>query len=143
MIYDTKNRIEKQQAISRFHNLLENEKKIELKEKHPRRSINQNSYLHLLLNAFGLQFGYNLQEVKQRFFKELVNPELFYEGEHGNLEKIERWRSTAELNTKELTTAINKFLDYSANNGYRLPEPSDLVWIEELEKEIENNKRFL
>ncbi len=143
MIYSLDREHEKQQAITRFHHLVSKGKKIELKVKNPKRSINQNSYLHLLLNAFGVEFGYSLQEVKQYIFKELVNPEIFNNGDKGDLVIIQEWRSTADLDSKELTIAIERFLNYSAQNGYRLPEPTDLVWIEELEKSIINNKQFL
>lgn len=143
MIYSLDKEHEKQQAITRFHFLIAKGKRIELKVKHPRRSINQNSYLHLILSAFGSHFGYSLEEVKQYIFKEQVNSEIFNNGDKGSLITIQEWRSTADLDTKELTTAIERFLNYSAKNGYRLPEPSDLVWIQELEKQIENNKTYL
>lgn len=38
------------------------------------------------------------------------------------------WRSTADLDTKELTTAIDRFRNYSSKEaGIYLPEPSDLA----------------
>lgn len=143
MIYDLSNEIQRQSAITRFKNLLDNNKKVDLKVKHPRRSISQNSYLHLILSAFGCNFGYTLQETKQYIFKQQVNPEIFYDGDKGKLVNVVVWRSTADLDSKEMTTAIDRFLDYSAKNGYLLPDPSNLVWIEELEKEISKHEQFL
>lgn len=143
MIYNLEIEHEKQQATTRFHHLVKQGKRVELKVKHPRRSIKQNSYLHLLFQAFGLEFGYSSEEVKQYIFKEIVNPEIFNNGETGNLVKIQSWRSTADLDTSEMTISINRFLNYSATNGYRLPEPSDLVWIEEIEKELSKNREYL
>lgn len=143
MIYDTSKEHEKQQAITRFNHLVQKSKRIDLKVKHPKRSISQNAYLHLILSAFGCEFGYSLEEVKQEIFKKVVNKEIFYDGEKDGIITIQQWRSTADLDTGELTTAINRFLNYSAQNGYRLPEPSDLLWIEELEKEVSKNKQFL
>lgn len=143
MIYSLANSLEKEQAITRFNYLLENKKKIELKVKNPKRSISQNSYLHLILSAFGLEFGYTLEEVKQEIFKKEVNPEIFYDGEAGKLKKIERFRSSSDLDSKEMTIAIERFLNYSAKHGYRLPEPKDLIWIEELEKQVNNAKQYL
>lgn len=49
---------------------------VELKEKRGR-SLNQNAYLHLLLSAFGLQYGYTLDEVKTHFYKLVVNKDMF------------------------------------------------------------------
>jgi len=143
MIYDLSNEIQKQQAVTRFKYLLEKKKKIELKVKHPKRSISQNSYLHLILSAFGANFGYTLEETKQFIFKQEVNRETFYNGEKAGLVTVSEWRSTAELDSKEMTVCIDRFLDYSAKNGYLLPDPSNLVWIEQLEQEISNHKQFL
>lgn len=143
MIYDLSIKHEKEQAITRFKYLLEKSKKVDLKEKRDRRSISQNAYLHLILSAFGSEFGYTLEEVKQLIFKQVVNADLFDNGEKGDLIIIQDWRSTSDLDTKEMTLAVNRFLDYSAQNGYRLPEPGDIVWIRELEKQIENNKQYL
>jgi hypothetical protein len=143
MKYDLSNEIDIQKAKVYFAHLIEKKKRIELKVKHPKRSISQNSYLHLILSAFGQNFGYTLAETKQEIFKNLVNLEIFYVGQKGDLVTISEWKSTADLNTKELTLAIDRFLDYSAKNGYLLPDPSNLVWIEQLEQEIENNKQYL
>ena len=145
MIYDLNIPFEKDSAKERFKWLMDKGKKIELKEKRPKRSVSQNAYLHLILSWFGLEFGYNLEEVKQKIFKEIVNPELFYEGEVGKLEKIQRWRSTSDLDTKEMTLAIDRFRDYSAENGYYLPSPDDMVALEYIENEINkhNSKQYL
>jgi len=118
-------------------------KKIELKVKHPRRSIPQNSYLHLILSAFGANFGYTLEETKQYIFKQIVNKDTFYNGEKTGLVTLQEWRSTSDLDSKEMTVCIDRFLDYSSKNGYGLPEPSNLAWIEELEQQVANNKQFL
>lgn len=143
MIYDLSNDIQIQQAKTRFEYLIEKQKKVEIKVKHPKRSISQNSYLHLILSAFGSNFGYTLEETKQFIFKQEVNKDIFYNGEKKGLVTISEWRSTADLDSKELTLCIDRFLDYSAKNGYLLPDPSNLVWIEQLEQEVSNNKQYL
>lgn len=143
MIYNLSTNSEKQQAQTRFDFLSSKGATVEITEKKPIRSINQNSYLHLILSAFGCEFGYTLEEVKQYFFKEHINPDIFNNGEKEGLLNIQDWRSTADLDTKEMTTAIDRFLDYSAKNGYRLPEPSDLVWITELKRTVHNHKQYL
>ena len=143
MIYNTSNRIEKEQAQTRFEYLLKNEKTIEVTEKRKTRSVSQNAYLHLILSAFGLEFGYTMDEVKQYFFKELINPEIFNDGEKHGLITVQSWRSTAGLNTKEMTTAIDRFLNYSAEHGFALPDPKDLSWINQLSNEVQNNKQYL
>lgn len=136
MIYPTNIPAKKQQAVEYFNHLVSKGARIELKEKKYKRTIRQNAYLHLLLTWFGLHFGYTLEEVKQEIFKKQVSPELFYEGEKKGIVTIETWRSTADLDTGELTTAIERFRDFSASHGFPLPEPSDLVWLNDIENEI-------
>jgi len=146
LIYRTSIPLEKQNAIERFKYLIGKEKRIELTEKKKKRSIAQNSYEHLLFNYFGLHFGYTLQEVKQNIFKKVVNPDIFYEGEEEYFgEKVEKWRSTADLKTDENSLAISRFLDFSAQQGFPLPEPKDLVWLETIENELSKHtsKQYL
>ena len=85
MIYETTNHFQKQRAISRFNQLLSKGATIEITEKKSKRSLNQNRYLHLILAWFGYETGYTLEETKQEIFKKIVNPQLFYEGEVGEV----------------------------------------------------------
>jgi hypothetical protein len=141
MIYDPTSKFDCERAIIKIKGFISKGTKFELKAKHPKRSISQNSYLHLILTWFGLETGYTLEEVKQETFKKHVNPQIFYEGEFGKLIKIERWRSTANLDTSEMTLAIDRFRNFSAIEcSIYLPEPSDLAIIQELEIEISKHK---
>lgn len=145
MIYDTKIPALRQKARDRFEWLVSNERRIELKEKKNKRSISQNAYLHLILNWFGLQFGYTLEEVKQEIFKKEVNQDIFYEGQKEGIVIIQQWRSTADLNTGELTLAIDRFRDFSASHDCYLPEPKDMVALQEIENELSKHtsKQYL
>lgn len=144
MIYDPKKQIDVNRAIEKIKYLIANEKIFELKEKRKKRSISQNSYLHLLFSWFALETGYTSEEVKQEIFKKIVNPSTFYDGEFGELIKIERWRSTADLTTDEMTLCIDKFRDYSSKEaGIYLPEPDDLTFLQEIEIQINNQKQYL
>jgi hypothetical protein len=141
MIYDSNSKLDCERAITVLKGFIAKGKKFELKAKHPKRSISQNNYLHLILTWFGIETGYTLEEVKQEIFKKHVNPNIFYEGEFGELIKIERWRSTASLDTAEMTLAIDRFRNFSSIEcSIYLPEPSDLVSIQELEREISKHK---
>lgn len=142
MIYDASNTVHRNQARERLNKLIDSKKIFELKEKRQKRSIAQNSYLHLILTWFAMETGYTLHEAKQEIFKKIVNPDIFYEEQYeGKLVTVERWRSTARLNSKELTTAIDKFRHYSSMEaGIYLPEPSDLVALRDIEIEISRNE---
>ena len=97
--------------------------------------------MHLILSWFGVETGYTLEEVKQDIFKKHLNPTLFYEGEFEGIVKIERWRSTANLGTAEMTLAIDRFRNFASNElGIYLPEPNDLVLLQEIENELSKHK---
>ena len=145
MFFDAKIELDKNRAIERLRFLMDREKRFEIIEKREKRSISQNSYLHLILSWFGLEFGYTLDEVKQSIFKKHVNPELFYEGTKEGVIDIERWRSTADLNTEEMTIAIDRFRDFSSKLGCYLPQPDDMASINEMERQlsIKSSKQYI
>lgn len=143
MIYNPSNPLHKKQAIERINYFLTSGKRFELKAKNDRRSISQNSYLHLILTWFGIETGYTTEEVKQEIFKKHVNSSLFYEGQKEKIHGIitEHWRSTANLDTAEMTLAIDRFRNFSSIElGIYLPEPKELALIQELENEISKHK---
>lgn len=149
MIYNTSEPLERNQFIEKAKYYIQKGKRVELKVKHPRRSIAQNSYLHLILTWFGLEIGLTMAEVKLEIFKKHVNPTLFYDGEVESKVPgitVERWRSSASLDTAEATLAIDRFRNFaSVECGIYLHEPTDLVAIQQLENEISKhqNQEFL
>jgi len=149
MIYNATNPLQKNQAIEKLKYFISKGKTFELKAKHPKRSISQNSYLHLILTWFAIETGYTMEEVKQEIFKKHVNSAIFYEGEfEGKIQgfKIERWRSTASLDTADATLAINRFRNFANNElGIYLPEPKELALLQDLENEISKhtNQEYL
>lgn len=75
-----------------------------------------------------------------------MNPDIFefeYANKKTGLIRID-YRSTANLTKEELTLAINRFRDYSSKEAkIYLPEPRDLIFLREIEIQIENNKQYL
>lgn len=142
MIYKTTNLHHRQRAIERFKSLLDKKATIELIEKKPKRTIKQNRYLHLILGWFAYEYGESIEYVKQVFFKQIVNPKIF-KTEFVNKktgEVRDDYRSTASLDTRELTIAIEKFRDYSSlEAGIYLPSPDEKEFIEFAEIELKNN----
>lgn len=146
MIYDLANNMEKESAIHRFKNLLDKGKRVEIKTKHPRKSVSHNAYAHLLFSWFALQYGDTMDYIKQNIFKQLVCPEIF-KTKYTNPktgEIREAWRSFAELDSGETTIAIDKFRTWSSKEaGIYLPEPSDMAALNEIEKQVNNNSKYL
>jgi hypothetical protein len=103
----------------------------------PKRSLNQNSYLHLIIGAFGQHFGYTLDEAKQ-IYKEMNKGIYAYV-------KKERtfYRSSADLSKEEMAKSIDLFREKSDEAGYPLPLATDQGWLREIENAIEQSKYYL
>lgn len=146
MIYNLSIDYEKQQAVTRFKNLLDKGKKVELKVKHPKKSVSHNAYAHLLFSWFALEYGDTMEYIKQEVFKKLVNPVIFkteFVNEKTG-EVRESWRSFADLDSGEATIAIDRFRTWSSKEaGIYLPEPGDIAFLEEIEKQISNQSKYL
>ena len=134
MIYDLKNRIDRQRAEKRFVQLMAESVKIELKKK-VKRSLNQNSYLHVIIDYYANETGYTRIEAKQIY--KSVSPEI-YEYEKNGTVFI---RSSADLSKSEMAATIEKFRNESSSqSGVYLPSADEKEFLEECEREIQHNK---
>lgn len=124
-------------ALNYLLELTQHGKLAEVKKVSPRRSLSQNSYLHLLISAFGAHFGYNLDEAKA-IYKEL-NASIYKYEKKGRI----FWRSSAELDKEEMAKSIDRFMQKSAEHGYPLPLASNIEWLQQIENEIERSKYYL
>ena len=145
MIYDFKNPFDREKAEEYFNKLLSERAIVEVKKKRPNRSLNQNAYLHVILSYFGVEYGCSMDEVKLDFFKRLCNKTLFERtitNKQGKEIKI--LRSSDDLDSMEMTTAIERFRNWSsAVAGIYLPSPDEDSFILHIQKEIERNKEFI
>ena len=131
MIIDSSNQVEVIRAEQRFKWLVEHKKTFELKEKRTKRTYSQNNYLHLLLSYFGLELGYTLAESKQMY--KGLNKDVFIYQKNGQ----QFIRSSADLDTKEMTITIDRFKNFaSVEAGVYLPEASDVIYLNYIESEI-------
>jgi len=145
MLYDTSNPLDKANFILRCKKLAESGKVVELKEKKPKRSLPQNSYLHLILGYFAAKSGNTLEYVKLYYFKCLCNKELFVRQKRDKY-MGDTWtvRSSTDLDTGEMTTAIERFRNWSANEAdIYLPSPENERMLEMAEIEIEKKKNYI
>ncbi len=142
MIYDLKKESDK--ADVRYEHLKKKGAVVELTEK-TNRSLNQNSYLHLLFGIFAIEYGCSIRFVKDRFFKETVNPDLFVTKRRDKiLGDIIELRSSADLSVEEMTTAIDRFKIWSSQEaGIFLPDSFTKEERYELERLMDRNKRYL
>lgn len=118
-------------------------KVVEIKEVKPRRSLNQNAFLHLLLGAFGSHLGLSLDEAKALYKRLPGNKALYIKHfEQGGVQ-FEYERSSAKLDKDEMTKSIETLREWSAKMGYPLPTADDKEWLMRIENEIEKNERYL
>lgn len=143
MVYDLSSDFQRKSFLARMDNLMEKGAVVELSEK-AFRSPNQNRYLHLLIGVVAIETGNTLEDAKKWYFKETCNPDLFHvqhRDKMGNC--IDHIRSTAELTKEEMSTAIDRFKRWGAENGIYMPNPDDASLLKAIEIEMGRMKSYL
>lgn len=143
MQYDLKSEFQLKAFQSKVEKLLEKGAVVELSEK-TFRSRNQNSYLHLLIGVVAMETGTTLDYCKEWYFKRLCNKDLFvttradrYAGQ------VEVVRSSADLTKEEMSTAIDRFKRWGAENGIYMPNPGDESLLREIAVEMGRMSKYL
>ena len=145
MVYNLSNALDAQNAETRLQQLKKKGCVIELTEKKPKRSIKQNSYLHLILGYFATQTGDTPEWVKQQYFKKLCNPDIFIGERHDRfLGTVKYIRSSSELTTDQMNMAIERFRNWAAAEaGIYLPDPLSHEEILLMQIEVEKHRSNL
>ncbi|WP_372776480.1 hypothetical protein [Mangrovibacterium sp.] len=126
--------------------LLKNGKRFEIVEKRKIRTDRQNRYLHLILSYFALQVGETLDYIKQEIFKKEINPDIFktIRVNPKSGKKRTDWRTTAGLNTKEMSVSIDRFRRWcSQKTGIYIPEANEHQFLDQIQNEVEQNRHWL
>lgn len=145
MLYDLSNEYE----IAKFRDAVEkhiqSQHVVNLARKLPQRSNQQNRYFYVILGYFGAEYGLSIEEVKQDIFKRECNPELFVRSKTNKRGLLVNYlRSSSELTTGEMTTAINRFRNWASSVAQiYLPSPNEQQFLLHCEKIIEQNKEFI
>lgn len=137
MIYNLADPTELKACRNRVSYLARKKRRVTVTEKQPNRSLSQNSYLHLLIAAFGAHFGYTLEESKLVYKQ--VNSAVYYYKKKGRT----FIRSSADLKKDEMARTIDHFMEKSKEAGYALPLATDQEWLMQIENEIERNRHYL
>lgn len=145
MVYNLNQPLDVQNAKTRLELLIKRGCIVEIVEKKPKRSLNQNAYLHLLLGYFASQTGNTLEWVKQQYYKKLCNPDIFIgEREDLFLGRVKYVRSSADLRVDEMKLSIDRFRNWSASEaGIYLPEATSEAELASLAIEVERYKTYL
>ena len=124
MNYDLTNKENRLRFIRRCNFLLKNQRTNVCLIDESNRTLNQNSYIHVLCRVLAQDIGVTEQYAKQVYFKELANRDIFITTTKDPLtgEFIKITRSTCDLTIQEMRRAIDGFIRWAAENGYALPE---------------------
>jgi len=134
-------------ARIRLEFLIQKGATIEVTEKKKKRTVQQNRYLHLILGWFALEYGETLEYVKTEFFKSLSKDIFLYNRiNYKTGEERTTYRSSREVDTRQMTIAIERFRDWSSQKaGIYLPRANEHKFLEEIEREMNkyNNNLYL
>lgn len=143
MTYDFKIELDLLKADARWEALKQKGAVVELIEKKTR-TLNQNSYVHLIIGVVAMETGNTLEFTKEHYFKRLVNPDIFVRTKEDRLVgKVDYLRSSANLTKEEMTQAIDKFRTWAASEGYYLPSPDDRSLLESIEYQMGKQRQYL
>ena len=145
MIYDLNTEIDRERLTKRVTALFSARKVVEVKVYQPKRTNAQNRYLHAILGEFAMQTGNTLEETKTEYFKKYCNADFFLVRKTlKHIGTIEALRSSAELDTAEMTTAIERFRNWSASEaGIYLPSPDEEAYLAAIEAEMQRHRDWL
>jgi hypothetical protein len=124
-------------AQVRLNKLKADTSTIEIVKVNPKRTIQQNKYIHVLFALFGIEFGYTLDESKTLLKRECSW--MTYEKQGKKF-----LRHTSTMQTDELTMFIEWIRTFSAQAGLYLPTPLEyqeaMVYID---NQINSHKEYL
>lgn len=145
MYFDLAKETDQKRLLTRVQYLIEKQKKVDVTEKREKRTLSQNSYLHLLLTWFAIETGNTVEFVKQEYFKKLCNSDIFtFEKEDRFLKTVQITRSSSDIDTKQMTTAIDRFRNWSsAEAGIYLPEANEDQFLEHIQQEMQRQRQWL
>ena len=145
MIYDLSRPLDRERMKKRINALYSAQKVVEVSEVRPKRSNAQNRYLHVIIGEFAMQTGNTLEYTKQEYFKKHCNSDLFVEKRQDKwVGDIEVLRSSATLDSGEMTIAIERFRNWASSEaGIYLPSPDEEAYLMAIEVEMSKHREYL
>ena len=145
MLFNLENEYEVPRFKEYVNRLFREKAVVEVKRKHPARTLSQNSYLHLLVGYFATEYGCGADEAKVDFFKRECNRDLFCRTRANRKgARVDYLRSSAELTTAEMTLAIDRFRNWSAAKaGIYLPAANEFQMLAYARQQTEGAREFV
>jgi len=137
MLLDLSKTIDNKKFRDYANLLISKEYKVSLQKIIPKRTIQQNKYLHVCITLFAIEFGYTLEESKT-LLKRLCDFMKYEKNGNKFLKK------TSLLDSSELTKFIEWIRNYAGVNGLYIPTSEEYISNRfEIDKEIEKSKQYL
>lgn len=144
-LYDTAQSYDAQRVRQRLEFLIGKGRLVDLTDR-SRRCTAQNSYMHVCIGIVAMETGYPMDYVKDEWFKKLVNPQTFRDGEIRDPytgQTVTRWRSSSSLSTEEMTLCVDRWRHWAAQQGWYIPSPEEEAMIRQAAAEIDRQRQFL
>ena len=120
-----------------FTKLVESNSKIELKKIIKTRSISLNSYLHVCISLFAIEYGYTLEESKT-LLKRMCNFMTYEKNGSKFLKK------TSKLDDSECSKFVEWIRNYSSQQGLYILDAEEYKTNKfTIDKDINNHKQYL
>ena len=120
-----------------FKTMVVSKFKIELKRILPNRSISINSYLHVCISLFSIEFGYTLEESKTLLKRKCS----FMIYEKNGLKFLKK---TSMLDNLECSKFVEFIRNYAAQQNLYIPDAEEYKTNKfNIDKEINKNKEYL
>lgn len=145
MLFDLSNPYDCERAKTRLQSLIDKHSpSVELTER-KQRSDPQNRYLHVCIGIVAMETGNTMDYVKRCYFKAHCNADLFVTGRYDTRlqQNVRTLKSSRDLSTEDMTTAIERFRNWAATEGWYIPTPEEEYMIRQAEIEINRRKEYL
>lgn len=137
MLLDLSNNTDVKKAETYFSKLVETKERIELKKIIKGRSLNLNSYLHVCITLFAIEYGYTLDEAKTLLKRQCSF--MTYEKEGFKFLK-----KTSKLDNAECSKFVEWIRNYASQQGLYIPDAEEYKLNQfNIDKQINNHKQYL
>ncbi len=121
MIYDLSKKADLETVRFKLNKYHSEGKVIELKLKTRKKTIRQNKYVHVIINLFGIEFGYTRSEAKTLLKREFGNFMIYEKGKDKFL------LSLADITKDQLQVFIEWVINYAASNDLYIPSSEEYL----------------
>ena len=137
MIFDLSSKFGAQKAREKLKEYFDKGYTVKIERIRQKRTLRQNSYLHVVIQLYAIHLGYTLDEAKL-FLKRNCD---FMRYEKGG---EEFYRRTRDLDTKECTMFIEWIRNRSSQEGYYIPSANESLqsW-DEIQEYIKGYSEYL